>query len=172
MSGARLVQFLVTGAVAVTAAWFIPSAHAKGPTKRKLTLFVSGTGCEHEFEAKPVKLEKAREQAIGWRVRNDCNIQRRVTLCLYDAKGKRVNPFGACTSDPPNISMTAPFTLAASGGLAEIDCAGAQDGAYTAYALVGDLVKSGVCPLSPPKERAVGAGEKTFNHRLAIEIVP
>ena len=145
---------------------------AKGPAKRNLKLFVHGTGCEHEIEAKPVKLEKAKQGAIGWRVKNDCNIQRRVTVCTYDASGKRANPFGTCTSNPPNLALATPFTLAATGGAAEIDCEAAQEGAYTAYAVIGDLVKPGLCPASPPKEKMMGAGEKTFNHRLEIEIVP
>ena len=37
------------------------TVHAKGPTKRSVKLLVHGTGCEHEIEAKPVKLEKAKQ---------------------------------------------------------------------------------------------------------------
>ena len=91
-------------------------AEAKGPQKRAVRLFVEGTGCSHEVDAKPAKLEKKTTDAIGWRIQNGCNIQRKVLVCLYDAAGKRATPFGACTSLPPGLALAAPFTLSASGG--------------------------------------------------------
>lgn len=165
---------LALGSVAVmaVAAEGLPLPFSKGAAKRKVTLFVDGTGCGHSIEAKPARLQKAKQGAIGWRVRNECGIQRRVALCLYDAKGQRANPFGACASVPPGLGLGAPFTLAAGGGSAEIDCPAEQEGAYTAVVLVGDMVKGMACPASPPRERLLAAGEPTHNQRLAIEIVP
>lgn len=147
-------------------------ADAKDPTKRKATLLVHGTGCEHEIEAKPARLEKAKQDSLGWRVRNDCGIQRKAMVCVYDAKGQRATPFGACTSTPPGVGLGTLFTLAANGGATEIDCPAQTEGSYFAMMLVGEAVKSSGCPASPPKERPSGAGERTFNHRLPIEIGP
>ena len=70
------------------------SALAKGPTKRKVTLAVDGMGCAHEVEPKPAKLEKKKEDALGLRLRNDCGVQRKVLVRVYDAKGARAK-FGA-----------------------------------------------------------------------------
>jgi len=147
-------------------------AYAKGPQKRNLKLFVHGTGCEHEVEAKAAKLEKAKQDSLGWRVKNDCGIQRKAMVCVYDAKGQRATPFGACTSVPPGVGLGTPFTLSANGGSAEIDCPAQTGGSYFAMMLIGEAVRSSGCPASPPKERVSGAGEETFNHRLPIEIVP
>jgi hypothetical protein len=135
-------------------------------------LLVHNTACEHEVEAKPAKLEKAKGDAIGWRIKNDCGIQRKVMVCIYDAAGKRADPFGPCTSAPPNVGLGAPFVLTANGGAAEIDCPAQTAGSYVGLLVVGEAVKTSGCPAAPPKERPQGAGEKTFNHRLAIEIAP
>ncbi len=147
-------------------------AWGKGVTKRKVSLFVDGTGCGHDLEAKPVKLEKAKQEALGWRIQNDCGVSRKVLVCLYDAQGKLSNPFDTCTSVPAGLGGAAPFTLAADGGKAEIDCPGQNEGNYLAVVLVGDEVKGTGCPAAPPKERAAPAGDKTFTHRLAVEIIP
>ncbi len=148
------------------------SALAKGPTKRKVTLAVDGMGCAHEVEPKPAKLEKKKEDALGLRLRNDCGVLRKVLVCVYDAKGALANPFGACTSAPPGLGIAAPLTLRADGGTAEIDCPAQQEGSYLAVVLVGDEIKPAGCPAAPPKEKLLAVGEKTFNHRLAVEIVP
>jgi len=144
----------------------------RGVAKRKVSLFVEGTGCAHDLEAKPVKLEKAKLEALGWRIQNDCNIGRKVLLCVYDAQGKLSNPFDTCTSVPPGLGVASAFTLAADGGRAEIDCPGKDAGNYLAVVFVGDEVKGAGCPAAPPKESAVPVGDKTFTHRLAVEIVP
>ena len=171
----RLAVLAVAGVV-VTAigaqAIPIPKPWSKGVTKRKVTLFVDGTGCGHDIEPKPVRLQKEKQGAIGWRIQNDCGIQRRVLVCMYDAQGKISNPFDTCETVPPGLGIGTPFTLAASGGKAEIDCPAKTGGNYLAAVFVGDEVRSSGCPASPPKERAVPAGDKTFTHRLAIEIVP
>jgi hypothetical protein len=166
----RLPGLAVAVSIALLAC--APAALAKGPTKRKATLFVHQTGCEVEMEAKAAKLEKAKQDSLGLRVKNDCGIQRKAIACVYDAKGQRATPFGACTSVPPGIGVGSPFTLAANGGSAEIDCPAQAEGSYFAMMLIGDGVRSSGCPASPPKERVSGAGEETFNHRLPIEIVP
>lgn len=145
---------------------------AKGGAKRKVTLFVEGTGCAHDVEAKPVHLEKAKQGVLGWRIQNDCNIGRKALLCVYDAQGKLSNPFEACTSVPPGLDVAAPFNLTASGGKAEIDCAGKSEGNYLAIVLVGDEIKGTACPATPPKEKIGAMGDRTFTHRLAVEIVP
>jgi hypothetical protein len=152
----------------------IPVPWAKGVAKRKVSLFVEGTGCAHDIEPKPVKLktEKEKQGALGWRIENGCGIARKVLLCVYDAQGKLANPFDTCTSVPPGLRVAASFTLAASGGKAEIDCPAKTEGNYLAVWLVGDEVKGAGCPTTPPKERAMPIGEKTFTHRLAVEIVP
>ena len=161
------------GAAVIAMSLGTPAAtHAKGPTKRKATLFVHQTGCEVELEAKAAKLEKAKQDSLGLRVKNACGIQRKAMACVYDAKGQRATPFAACTSVPPGIGLGTPFTLAADGGSAEIDCTPQTEGSYFAMMLIGEAVKSSGCPASPPKERVAGAGEETFNHRLPIEIVP
>jgi hypothetical protein len=149
----------------------LPWGKGKGVAKRKVSLFVEGTGCAHDIEAKPVKLEKAKLEALGWRIQNDCNIGRKVLLCMYDAQGKLSNPFDSCASVPPGLGIAAAFTLAAGGGKAEIDCPVKGEGNYLAAVFAGDEVK-GACPAAPPKERAAPIGDKTFTHRLAVEIVP
>jgi hypothetical protein len=140
--------------------------------KRKVSLFVEGTGCAHDIEPKPVKLEKAKQEALGWRIQNDCGVGRKVLLCVYDAQGKVSNPFDTCTSVPPGLGVAASFTLAANGGKAEIDCPAKSGGNYIADVLVGNEVKGAGCPAAPPRERAAPAGDRTFTHRLAVEIVP
>ena len=150
----------------------IPVPWAKGVTKRKVSLFVEGTGCAHDIEPKPVKLKKEKQGALGWRIQNDCGIGRKVLLCVYDAQGKLATPFDTCTSVPPGLGAAASFTLDAGGGKAEIDCLAKNEGNYLAVWLVGDEVKGAGCPATPPKERAGPVGEKTFTHRLAVEIVP
>jgi hypothetical protein len=150
----------------------VPIPWSKGVTKRKVSLFVEGTGCAHDIEPKPVKLKKEKQGALGWRIQNDCGIGRKVQVCVYDAQGKLSNPFETCSSVPPGIGVGAPFTLAADGGKAEVDCLAKDEGNYLAAVFVGDEVKTTGCPSAPPKERAVPIGDKTFTHRLAIEIVP
>ena len=145
---------------------------SKGVTKRKVALFVEGTGCAHEVEPKPVRLKKEKQDALGWRIQNDCGIGRKVLLCLYDAQGKLSNPFDACTSVPPGVGVAAAFTLAGNGGKAEVDCLARNEGNYLAVVFVGDEVKSSGCPAAPPKERSAPAGDRTFTRRLAVEIVP
>jgi hypothetical protein len=145
---------------------------SRGAAKRKVSLFVDGTGCGHDVESKPVKLKKEKPDALGWRIENDCGVARKVLLCVYDAQGKRSNPFDTCESVPPGLGVAAPFTLAADGGKAEIDCPAKNVGNYLAVVLVGAEVKGAGCPATPPKERAMPVGEKTFTHRLAVEIVP
>ena len=147
-------------------------AHAKGVTKRKVTLAVDNLGCAHDVEAKPVTLKLAKQEALGLHFQNDCNVGRKALVCLYDASGKLSNPFAACTSVPPGVDVAAPFTLTATGGKAEIDCAAKTEGSYTALVLVGDDIKGAGCPAAPPKERLGETGGRTFNHRLAVEIVP
>jgi len=51
-------------------------AHAKGVTKRKVTLAVDNLGCAHDVEAKPVTLKLAKQEALGLRIQNDCNVGR------------------------------------------------------------------------------------------------
>jgi hypothetical protein len=145
---------------------------SKGLAKRKVTLFVDGMGCQHEVEPKPVKLEMKKPVAIGWRIQNDCGIARKVLLCVYDAQGKLASPFDACTTAPAGLALGSPLTLAADGGQAELDCPAKTAGNYLAAVFVGDEVRASGCPAAPPKERAVPAGDRTFTHRLAIEIVP
>jgi hypothetical protein len=157
--------------VAALGAEGVPVPWAKGVTKRKVSLFVEGTGCAHDIEPKPVKLKKEKQGAIGWRIQNDCGIGRKVLLCVYDAQGKLSNPFDACTSVPPGLDAGTAFTLGASGGKAELDCLAKNEGNYLAAVFVGDEVR-GACPAAPPRERAVPIGDKTFTHRLAIEVVP
>ena len=145
---------------------------SRGAAKRKVTLFVEGTGCGHDIEAKPVKLKKEKPEALGWRIQNDCGVVRKVLVCMYDAQGKLANPFDTCSSMPAGLGMASSFTLDPNGGKAEIDCPAKTEGNYLAAVLVGDEVKSAGCPATPPKERAAPIGEKTFTHRLAVEIVP
>lgn len=145
---------------------------AKGGAKRKVSFFVEGTGCAHDVEAKPVRLEKAKQGVLGWRIQNDCNIGRKALVCVYDADGKLSNPFDACTSLPPGVDVARVFTLTAGGGKAEMECAVKSEGAYSALVLVGDEVKPAGCPAAPPKERVGAIGDRTFVHRLAVEIVP
>ena len=147
-------------------------ADAKGGAKRKVSLFVEGTGCAHDVEAKPVRLKKEKQEALGWRIQNDCNVERKALFCVYDAQGKLANPFQTCTSVPPGLDVAAAFTLTAGGGKAEIDCAGKSEGNYLAVVLVGDEIKGTGCPATPPKERLAPMGDRTFTHRLAVEIVP
>ena len=165
-----LLAFWGVTALAIGAAEAAP--WSKGISKRKVTLFVEGTGCAHDIEPKPVKLKKEKMGALGWRIQNDCGIGRKVLVCMYDAQGKRSNPFDSCESVPPGLGIGTAFTLAADGGKAEIDCPGKSEGNYLAAVFVGDEVKPAGCPASPPKERAVPIGDKTFTHRLAVEIVP
>jgi hypothetical protein len=150
----------------------VPVPWAKGVTKRKVSLFVFGTGCAHDIEPKPAKLKKEKQGALGWRIQNDCGISRKVLLCVYDAQGRIAHPFETCTSVPPGLAAGTPFTLAADGGKAELDCLARDEGNYLAAVFVGDEVRGAGCPAAPPKERAVPIGDKTFTHRLAIEIVP
>jgi hypothetical protein len=150
----------------------IPKPWSKGITKRKVTLFVDGTGCGHDIEAKPVKLQKEKQGALGWRIQNDCGIGRKTLVCVYDAQGKLSNPFDTCVTVPPGLALGTAFTLGAGGGKAEIDCPARNEGNYLAAVFVGDEVRGSGCPASPPKERAAPVGDKTYNHRLAIEIVP
>jgi len=165
----RAISFLLLGALVT-----LPGAvaHAKGVTKRKVTLAVDNLGCAHDVEAKPVTLKLAKQDSLGLRLQNDCNIGRKALVCMYDAGGKLANPFAACTSVPPGVDVAAPFTLTATGGKAEIDCAAQTAGSYTALVLVGDDVKGAGCPAAPPKERLGETGGRVFNHRLAVEIVP
>ena len=168
---ARAAVLALAGLVTLAASASAVPLVGKG-AKRKVTLFVDGTGCAHEVEAKPVHLEKAKQGALGWRIQNDCNIGRKALLCAYDAQGKLSNPFEACTSVPPGLDIAAPFTLTASGGKAEIDCAAKTEGNYLAIVLVGDEIKGTACPATPPKEKIGAMGDRTFTHRLAVEIVP
>jgi hypothetical protein len=172
MTGTGRIAALALSVVVMVAAAAEDVAWAKGVAKRKVSLFVEGTGCGHDIEAKPAKLEKAKQEALGWRIQNDCNIARKALLCVYDPQGKLSNPFDACTSVPAGLDVAAAFPLAAGGGKAEIDCPAKNEGNYLAVWLVGDEVKGAGCPATPPKERAVPVGEKTFTHRLAVEIVP
>jgi len=158
--------------IAAVGASGLPVPWAKGVTKRKVSLVVEGTGCAHEIEPKPAKLKKEKQGALGWRIQNDCGIGRKVLLCVYDAQGKLSNPFETCTSVPPGLAVGAPFTLTADGGKAELDCLAQREGNYLAAVFVGDEVRASGCPAAPPKERAAPAGDRTFTHRLAIEIVP
>jgi hypothetical protein len=160
------------GIAALMAAHASGVAEAKGPQKRNVRLFVEGVGCSHEVDAKPAKLEKKKTDAIGLRIENGCNIQRKALVCVYDAAGKRATPFGACTSVPPGLALATPFTLAASGGKAEIDCPAEHEGSYTAVVYIGDEVRPAGCPATPPKEKMKATGEETFNHRFAIDILP
>ncbi len=162
---------MAAAAIAVALA-SIGVAEAKGGAKRKVTLFVEGTGCAHDVEAKPVKLQKEKHEALGLRIQNDCNIGRKALVCVYDADGKLSNPFDACTSLPPGVDVARVFTLTAGGGKAEMECAVKSEGAYSALVLVGDEVKPAGCPAAPPKERVGAIGDRTFVHRLAVEIVP
>ena len=166
VAGLALSGVVMAAAIAGDAAW------AKGVTKRRVTLFVDDTGCGHDVESKPVKLEKAKQEALGLRIANECGVARKVLVCLYDGQGKLSNPFDACTSVPAGLGIAAPFTLGAGSGKAEIDCLPKTEGSSMAVVLVGDEVKSAGCPAAPPKERAAPVGEKTFTHRLAVEIVP
>ena len=145
---------------------------AKGVAKRKVSLFVEGTACGYDIEPKPVKLKKEKQEALGWRIQNDCGIGRKVLVCVYDAQGKLSNPFDTCTSLPPGLGVATAFTLAADGGKAELDCPAKNEGNYLAAVFVGDEVKGAGCPAAPPKERAAPVGDRSFTHRLAIEIVP
>ena len=172
-STGRIAVLALSGIVTVAVgAEGVPMPWAKGVTKRKVSLFVEGTGCAHDIEPKPVKLKKEKQGAIGWRIQNDCGIGRKVLLCMYDAQGKLSNPFDTCTTVPAGLAVAAPFTLAADGGKAELDCLAKNEGNYLAAVFVGDEVKGAGCPAAPPKELAVPIGDKTFTHRLAVEIVP
>ena len=91
---------------------------------------------------------------------------------MYDAQGKLSNPFDTCSSTPAGLGIAGAFVLDPNGGKAEIDCPAKTEGNYLAAVLVGDEVKGAGCPPTPPKERAAPIGEKTFTHRLAVEIVP
>ena len=168
------VAILATSAVSLAAAGAeaVPMPWSKGITKRKVTLFVDGTGCGHDIEPKPVKLQMEKQGALGWRIQNDCGIGRKVLVCVYDAQGKLSNPFDTCVTVPPGLAVGTPLTLTASGGKAEIDCPARTPGNYLAAVFVGDEVRPTGCPAAPPKERAAPAGDKTYTHRLAIEIVP
>ena len=166
----RIALVVLSGAV--MAAGVEGIGRAKGVAKRKVTLSVQGTGCGHEVEPKPVKLEKAKHEDVGWRIQNDCGIARKVLLCVYDAQGKLSRPFDTCTSVPPGLDVAAAMTLAADGGKAELDCPARTEGNYLAVVLVGDEVKAAGCPATPLKERGVPAGDRTFTHRVAVEIVP
>jgi hypothetical protein len=172
-TGRALASIAALGmALAGTAAEAAPGVpFLKGGAKRKVTLFVDNMGCAHAVEAKPLRLKKEKSEAVGWRVQNDCNILRRVLFCVYDAQGKLQNPFAACTSVPPGLDIGAPFELTATGGKAELDCPAKSEGNYLALVQVGDEIKAG-CPATPPKEKLGAIGERTFSHRLAIEIVP
>jgi hypothetical protein len=147
-------------------------ADAKGGAKRKISLFVEGTGCAHDFEAKPVRLKKEKLESLGLRIENTCNVGRKALLCAYDADGRLSNPFDACTSVPPGLDIASPFSLTATGGKAEMDCAAKNAGSYVVLALVGDEIKGASCPATPPRERMGAIGDRTFVHRLAVEIVP
>lgn len=169
----RVAVLALSGVVMVAVgAEGVPLPWAKGATKRKVSLFVEGPGCAHEIEPKPVKLKKEKQGAMGWRIQNDCGIVRKVLLCVYGAQGKLSNPFDTCTTVPAGLAVGAAFTLAADGGKAELDCLAKNEGNYLAAVFVGDEVKGGGCPAAPPNERAVPIGDRTFTHRLAIEIVP
>lgn len=169
----RVAVLALSGIVMVAVgAEGVPVPWAKGVTKRKVSLFVEGTGCAHEIEPKPARLKKEKQGALGWRIQNDCGIGRKVLLCVYDAQGKRSNPFDTCTSVPPGLGVAAAFTLAADGGKAELDCPAKHEGNYLAVVFVGDEVKAAGCPAAPPKERAAPVGDRTFTHRLAVEIIP
>ena len=172
MTTTSRVALLALSGVVMAALGAEGAPWSKGLSKRKVTLFVEGTGCGYDIEAKPAKLEKAKQQALGWRIQNDCGIGRKALLCVYDAQGKLSNPFDTCATVPPGLGVAASFTLDANGGKAEIDCPAKNEGNYLAAWLVGDDVKGAGCPATPPKERAAPAGEKTFTHRLAVEIVP
>ena len=168
----RVAVLALSGVVMVAlGAEGVPVPWAKGIAKRKVSLFVDGTGCGYDIEPKPVQLKKEKLGALGWRIQNDCGIGRKVLLCVYDAQGKLSNPFDTCMTVPPGLTVGSPFALAADGGKAELDCPGKNEGNYLAAVFVGDDVK-GACPVAPPKERAVPVGDRTFTHRLAIEIVP
>lgn len=171
-TGRTLASIAALGlALAGPAAEAAPGIPFKGGAKRKVFLFVDNMGCAHDMEAKPLRLKREKSEAAGWRIQNDCNVLRRVLFCAYDAQGQLSNPFGPCTSVPPGLDIAAPFELTANGGKAELDCAAKSEGNYLALVLVGDEIKSG-CPATPPKEKVGAIGERTFSHRLAIEIVP
>jgi hypothetical protein len=163
------MAFLVLGALVTLPA---AVAHAKGVTKRKVTLSVDNLGCAHDVEGKPVTLKLAKQESLGLELHNDCNIGRKTIVCMYDASGKPSNPFAACTSVPPGVDLASSFMLTATGGKAEVVCAAKTEGSYTALVLVGDDVKGAGCPAAPPKERLGETGGRTFNHRFAVEIVP
>ena len=169
MIATRAISFLVLAALATLTGGV---AHAKGVTKRKVTLAVEGLGCAHDVEAKPVTLKLAKQDSLGLNIQNDCNIGRKTMVCMYDGGGKLSNPFATCTSVPPGVDLASSFMLTATGGKAEVVCAAKTEGSYTALVLVGDDVKGAGCPAAPPKERLGETGGRTFNHRFAVEIVP
>lgn len=139
--------------------------------KRKLAVFVEGTGCGFEIEPKPLALRLDKREALGLRIKNDCGFEQKALLCVYGEDGRRASPFEACTSAPPGLGLGAAIGLAAGGGKADVDCAATQPGRYGVVVIVGRQVPAG-CPAAPPKERLGPAGDTVRNHHLEVEIVP
>jgi hypothetical protein len=139
--------------------------------KRKVSIFVDGTGCAYDVEAKPLTLQMAKREVLGLRIKNDCGFEQKALLCAYSADGHRESPF-ECTSVPASLAVGSAFKLASRGGAADFDCTPHHAGKYAMHVVVAAQTPAGGCPASPPKERLGALGDTVRNHRLDVEIVP
>jgi hypothetical protein len=139
--------------------------------KRKVTVFVEGTGCAYDVEAKPLALKKGKREALGLRIKNDCGFEQRGIVCAFDADNRRVDAFTGCTSVPAGLALGTPFKLAAGGGTVDLDCMPGEPGKLGLVVMIAKDVPAS-CPAAPVKERLGAIGEIEHNHRLEVEILP
>lgn len=139
--------------------------------KRRVSIFVDGTGCGFEVEPKPLSIKKEKAELLGLRIKNDCGFEQKAIVCAFDADGRSANPFDACTSTPAGLGLGTAVKLAASGSTADIDCTPGAPGKYSVLLMVAGQVPA-ACPATPPKESIPPMGDVVRNHRLELEILP
>jgi hypothetical protein len=127
----------------------------------KLTI---DTTCDHDVDKTKEQLKK-NQDALEWRIKNNCPSDQEVLFCVYDATtGTLVNPppFDPCTSNPLGLKIGTAFTVKTK-KKATLKCTGKDVGKYSKLVLTGTDVPAEGCP---PNEPLIET------HRLDVEIIP
>ena len=138
-----------------------------GPARQvqPVKVTIDAGACRHHMTPPGVRLDVTNNDAVGWRIRNNCASAQKVLLCVYKKGGELLNPFKPCVSTPTAGLDVGTTFVVASGGREDLDCDALREGTYEKLVLVGGEVPADGCPAQRPPH----LGPRT--HRLDVEIV-
>ena len=142
------------------------AAGAAKDRDRGFSIFDHKGVCGHEGDDSKATLDVSDEDNLIWWIANSCKTDQEVRLCVYKKADRRLfNPFRKCSPGKRDIDTVFKVN---SRREVEVNCKGAQPGAYLKLIEVGTTISGAHCPDPLPSLPT----DDPRTHVLDIEIVP